>query len=45
MSTPSKSVPFSVRDFFKRFPDDEACLNHIWEVRYGAAHLPPLRQA
>ena len=39
MSTPSKSVAFSVRDFFKRFPDDEACLNHIWQVRYGDRHV------
>ena len=38
MSTPSKSVAFSVRDFFKRFPDDEACLNHIWQVRFGDRH-------
>lgn len=39
MSTPSKSVAFSVRDFFARFPDDEACLNHIFEVRFGSTHL------
>lgn len=28
----------TIRDFFKRFPDDEACLTHIMEVRYGMRH-------
>jgi transposase len=28
----------SVGDFFARFPDDEACLSHIMEVRYGLRH-------
>src|SRR5688500_20022915 len=39
MSTPSKSVPFSVREFFARFPDDQACLQHIFDVRYGSPHI------
>lgn len=39
MTKTSKSVPFSIRDFFKRFPDDEACLNHIMEVRFGMKHV------
>lgn len=30
---------FSVRDFFKRFPDDDACLQHVMEVRYGLRHV------
>lgn len=34
----SKSPLFSVRDFFTRFPDDDACLNHIMEVRFGMKH-------
>lgn len=34
----SASPDFSVRDFFKRFPDDEACLEHIFNVRFGARH-------
>lgn len=40
MEQKSKSVSpdFSVRDFFKRFPDDEACLKHIFDVRYGERH-------
>lgn len=36
---PSKSPEFSVRDFFKRFPDDEACLQHIMDVRFGMRHI------
>ena len=29
---------FSVREFFARFPDDAACLEHIMQVRYGLRH-------
>lgn len=35
----SKAPQFSVRDFFARFPDDEACLNHIMDVRFGTRHV------
>jgi len=35
----SKSPAFSVRDFFQRFSDDEACLTHIMEVRFGMKHV------
>lgn len=28
----------TVREFFARFPDDESCLNHIMEVRFGTRH-------
>lgn len=35
----SSSPEFNVRAFFKRFPDDEACLVHIFNVRYGARHV------
>jgi len=28
----------NVREFFKRFPDDAACLEHIMSVRYGHRH-------
>jgi transposase len=28
----------TVRQFFARFPDDDACLNHVMEVRYGMRH-------
>ena len=36
--SPSKSPAFSVREFFKRFPDDEACLVHIFNTRFGERH-------
>jgi transposase len=29
----------TVGEFFARFPDDEACLNHIMEVRFGIRHV------
>jgi transposase len=29
---------FSVKEFFARFPDDDACLAHIMGVRYGLRH-------
>ncbi len=35
----SASPDFSVREFFKRFPDDEACLEHIFNVRFGERHV------
>jgi len=28
----------TVREFFARFPDDDACLTHVMEVRYGLRH-------
>ncbi|MHA1564075.1 MAG: IS1595 family transposase [Alphaproteobacteria bacterium] len=27
--------PLTVQDFFKRFPTDDACLDHLMETRYG----------
>jgi transposase-like protein len=27
--------PLTIRQFFKQFPDDETCLNHLFEVRFG----------
>ena len=36
--SPSTKIPFSVREFFQQFPDDEACLTHIMEVRFGLRH-------
>ena len=27
---------FSVLDFYKRFPDDDTCLDHLMKVRYGS---------
>ena len=28
----------TVRDFFDRFPTDDACLQHVMEVRFGMRH-------
>jgi transposase-like protein len=30
---------FSVREFFARFPNDDACLEHIMDVRYGLRNV------
>jgi len=35
---PSKVEPLSVREFFERFPTDDACLEHVMRVRYGLRH-------
>jgi transposase-like protein len=29
----------TVREFFERYPTDDACLEHIMEVRYGLRHI------
>ncbi|HWP27263.1 MAG TPA: IS1595 family transposase [Xanthobacteraceae bacterium] len=29
----------TIGEFFARFPDEDACLNHIMEVRYGLRHV------
>ena len=31
----------NVRDFFKQYPDDETCLAHLFDVRYGQGHVCP----
>ena len=28
----------TVKEFFARFPNDEACLTHVMNVRYGMRH-------
>ena len=30
--------PTTVRQFFAKFPTDEACLAHLFDVRYGQGH-------
>jgi len=30
------SKPISIQEFMQMFPDDDACLEHLFEVRYGA---------
>ncbi len=37
--SPSSSPEFSVREFFQRFPDEQACLEHIMAVRFGGTLL------
>jgi len=32
---------FTINDFFNRFPDDEACLTHLFETRFGADYRCP----
>lgn len=34
----SKPKKFGVREFFKRFPDEDACLEHVMDVRFGMRH-------
>ena len=36
-----KSKPQTIAQFFKRFPDDEACLQHLFDVRFGQGHECP----
>lgn len=31
----------TVQDFFRQFPDDEACLAHLFNVRFGQGHECP----
>ena len=40
--SPSASPDFPVREFFARFPDEAACLEHIMSVRFGGTmiHCP-----
>src|SRR3954451_1793535 len=37
--SPSASPEFSVREFFNRFPNEEACLQHIMDVRFGGTMI------
>jgi transposase-like protein/predicted RNA-binding Zn-ribbon protein involved in translation (DUF1610 family) len=37
--SPSASPEFSVREFFARFPTDDACLEHIMAVRFGGTRF------
>ena len=39
--SPSTSPEFSIRDFFARFPDDDACLEHLMGQRYGLKSFCP----
>lgn len=35
------SKPQTIREFFKQFPDDEACLAHLFNVRFGQGFTCP----
>src|ERR1051325_8005579 len=35
---PSAKQPFSVREFFDRFPTEDSCLEHLMGIRYGLRH-------
>lgn len=37
--SPSASPALCVRDFFARFPDEDACLQHIMKVRFGGTTI------
>jgi len=37
--SPSASPEFSVREFFQRFPTEDACLEHIMQVRFGGTRF------
>jgi transposase len=36
-----RSVSPTVREFFQQFPDEETCLNHLFETRFGQGHECP----
>jgi transposase len=33
--------PITLRQFFKQFPDDQSCLEHLFNVRFGQGHKCP----
>ena len=33
--------PLTITQFFRQFPDDETCLNHLFENRFGQGHVCP----
>lgn len=37
--SPSASPDFSVREFFQRFPDEAACIDHSMAVRFGGTRF------
>lgn len=36
----SKQTKFTIKDFRKEFPDDDACLDYIYQVRFGEKPCP-----
>src|SRR5437667_4178178 len=37
----NKKSSVTVREFFTKFPNDESCLNHLFDVRFGQGHVCP----
>jgi len=37
----NKKASVTVKEFFKQFPNDESCLNHLFDVRFGQGHVCP----
>lgn len=36
--------PLTITQFFRQFPDDETCLNHLFETRFGQGYACPACQ-
>jgi transposase len=36
-----EKASITIRDFFKQFPTDQACLEHIFNIRFGQGHACP----
>ncbi|MGB3721326.1 MAG: IS1595 family transposase [Pacificimonas sp.] len=36
-----KTKPLTIQQFFKQFPDDETCLQHLFDVRFGQGYVCP----
>jgi transposase-like protein len=36
-----EKMSISVREFFKQFPTDESCLNHLFDIRFGQKYSCP----
>ena len=36
-----KPKPITLQKFFKQFPDDDTCLEHLFNVRFGQGHTCP----
>lgn len=36
-----KTKPLTTAQFFRKYPDDETCLQHLFDVRFGQGHTCP----
>ena len=39
MKAKKEKASLTIREFFKMFPSDEACLEHLFEARFGQGHV------